>query len=197
MRFELKGIERRLQAPLRHCRQTHYYTGKFHEMSLNLLNESHIDINDITPNDPVAIIFGDSFLAWDYEKSLELTTIRQGLFKTLVYNQKLLDISSKILNSPQLRNGFISMHLRAERDWPWSMGRPWDQMRLYTKEINGIERILAEDHRTVFVSGGNESRIQRYREMIEHLGYKVHDKMSILRSDPDMLAMVDGLMFDV
>lgn len=141
--FELKGIERRLQAPLHHYRQTHYYTGKFHEMSLNLLNESHIDITDITPNDHVAIIFGDSFLAWDYEKPLELTTIRQGLFKTLVYNQKLLDISSKILNSSQLRNGFIGMHLRAERDWPWSMGRPWDQMCLYTKEINGIERILA------------------------------------------------------
>jgi hypothetical protein len=155
-----------------------------------------VDISHITRDNPVAISFGDSFLAWDYEKSGELSTIRKDLFKTLIYNQTLLDISSQMLESPELQHGFIGAHIRAESDWPHSFGNAGDQMRVFIEEMESLQRSSPSDLRTVYVSCGNQSGIQKFREMVTPLGYTVQDKWTLLSGDPETLARVDNLMFD-
>jgi hypothetical protein len=196
VRFDLKGIETKVDAQWRHYKNARYQTGTFRDMTVSLLEKAKVNITNITAENQVAIAFGDTFLAWDYEKSDELATIRKDLYRTLIYNQTLLDISSKILESPQLKHGFIGVHLRAERDWPSSFGNVGDQMRLYIEEMERIERSSPSDLKTLYVSCGKKSGIQVFREKVEPLGYQVHDKWSLLSEDPAMLERVENLMFD-
>lgn len=196
VRYDMKGIQRRLNSPKRHYKHARYQSGTFHDMTQSVLEKAKINITDITREHPVAISFGDTFLAWDYEKSGELATIRKDLFKTLLYSQALLNIASEILKSPQLQHGFIAAHVRAESDWPHSFGNAGDQMRMYIEEMETIERASPSDLRTIYVSCGNQTGIQKFREMVEPLGYQVYDKWSLLSEDPDMLARVESLMFD-
>jgi hypothetical protein len=100
--FDMKGIKTRLDAPKRHYKHARYQNGTFRAMATVVLEKGKVDISHVTRDNPVAISFGDSFLAWDYEKSGELSTVRKDLFKTLTYNQTLLDNSSQILESPEL-----------------------------------------------------------------------------------------------
>ena len=196
IRFDWKDIETRLDGPSRYYKHARYQKGTFREMTTSILDKAKLNTEQIFPDKPVAISFGDTFLAWDYEKSGELATVRKDLFKTIIYNQTLLDISSQILKSPQLQGGFIGVHLRAETDWPRSFGKAKDQMRLYTKEMEALERTKKSDLRTIYVSCGNQTGIQAFREWVAPLGYTVHDKWSILAQDSETLARVEALLFD-
>ena len=138
----------------------------------------------------------DTFLSWDYEQSNELDTIRKDLFKTLTYNRTLLSISSQILKSPQLKDGFIGIHLRASNDWPNSFGNAFTQMKLYTQEIEKIERKKLGEMRTLYVSCGNKTKVELFRQKLAPLGYRLWDKWSLLADDPKTLAVVEGLLFD-
>jgi hypothetical protein len=196
VRFDMKGIKTILRAPRRHFSEARYALGTFESMALEVLKENNFELPAISNDNPVAISFGDTFLAWDYEKSGELSTVRKDLYRTLQYNQTLLDISSGILQAPQLQNGFIGIHLRAEADWPRSFGKASDQMRLYIEDIESLERNQPSDLRTVYVSSGSQDGIQIFREKVKLLGYEVHDKWSLLADDPKTLTQVESLMFD-
>jgi len=151
-------------------------------------DQAHLKINTKTQTDP--------FTAWDYELSGELGTIRKDLFKTLIFNKDLLAMSSKILSSPQLKDGFIGVHLRIEKDWPAILGDPVDQIRLYIEEMEKIPRASTTDHRTVYVSCGNRTRIEPFRQLLAPLGYTVYDKWSLYQDDPVALQKIEGLRFD-
>jgi hypothetical protein len=196
VRFDMKGIETQMKAPRRHFREARYQNGTFGDMTLDVLREGGIELSSIKRGNPVAIAFGDTFLAWDYEKSGELSTVRKDLYRTLKYNQTLLDISSGILQAPALQKGFIGIHLRAETDWPSSFGKAKDQMRLYIEEIESLERKDSSDLRTLYVSCGSQDGIHRFRKRVTPLGYEVHDKWTLLSEDPETLARVENLMFD-
>ena len=76
--------------------------------------------------------FGDSFIGWDYVKAKELITIRKDLFRAIRYNRELLEIGSKILGSPELRDGFIVWEL------PWeSVEIPLEWSREEQKKTSG------------------------------------------------------------
>ncbi|KAG0645608.1 hypothetical protein D0Z07_8527 [Hyphodiscus hymeniophilus] len=196
LRFDMKGINSRLTAPKRHFRGARYQKGTFRDMTVSVLQEKQIDLSSVSKSNPVAIGFGDTFLAWDYEKSGELTTIRKELYRTITYNQTLLDISSEILQAPQLRNGFIGVHFRAEADWPQSFGKAKDQLRLYIEEMESLKRKSPTDLRVIYVSCGDQAGIKKFRSRLNKLGYEVHDKLSLLSQDPKTLAKVENMMFD-
>lgn len=63
---------------------------------------ANMSIADVDGSQPVVVNFGDSYVGWSYKHSNELSTIRKALFKIHKFNQKLLALSSQILQSPQL-----------------------------------------------------------------------------------------------
>jgi len=69
-------------------------------------------------------------------------------------------------------------------------------MKLYVEELEKIERKNEGDMRTLYVSCGNQTRLEELRQKVEPLGYKMWDKWSLLANDPKTLAVVDALMFD-
>jgi hypothetical protein len=101
----------------------------------------------------VVVTYGDSYIGWNYDVARELSTIRPALFKALRFNPQLLDMSARILGSPELNGGnFIGVHLRGENDWPAPFGSVDDQMRLYTEQIEKIQLTVNGGVKTVYVS---------------------------------------------
>lgn len=89
-------------------------------------------------------------------------TIRKALFKVIKFNQDLLDISSKIGQHPKLNNGaYIGVHLRGEADWPHEFGPVEDQMRLYTAEIQRIQKTVSYNIKTIYVSVSGAKSLSR------------------------------------
>jgi hypothetical protein len=67
---------------------------------------------------------------------------------------------------------------------------------MYIEEMESLQRSSPLDLRTVYVSYGNQTWIQKFRDMATPLGYTVQDKWSLLSGDLETLARVDNLMFD-
>ena len=188
------GIDNILEAPFRSHTTEPHLNGSFHELVDSIIEEGNVtSTND---SSLVAVNFGDSYLGWNYTGAGELGTIRKALFKALRFNRSLLDISTKILQSPELSNGFIAIHFRGENDWPWFFGTADDQMRLYTSELECIQNLGSNEPKTIYVSCGDPGAIQRFREKLSPLGYTVYDKWTLLAGQPEMLEMIDGLFFD-
>lgn len=187
-------IKVNLAAPKRQYHQDPHTQGTFRSLTEDVLSEGKIQ--DISATSPAVISFGDSFIGWNYTEADELNTIRKDLFSTLRYNPELLNIGSYILQSPELQSGFIGVHLRGEKDWPSSFGRIDRQMRLYTEEMEKYNAERDQEQRDVYVSCGNQTSIQIWREQLEPLGYRVHDKWTILERDTDKLAQLESLLFD-
>jgi hypothetical protein len=153
------------------------------------------NITRIDASNPVTIEFGDSYLGWNYAEAGELSTIRKDLFKTLQYNPELLALGLRILQSPEIRDGFIGVHLRGEDDWPGMFGSADEQIRLYTAELEAQSAISPES-KTVYVSCGSETAIERLRENVSPIGYTVYDKWTLLSNQSEILQQIEGLGFD-
>lgn len=126
-----------------------------------------------------------------------MTTIRKDLFKVIRFNQHLLDLSSSISKSPELQQGaFIGVHLRGESDWPAEFGTVTDQMNLYLEEMEVIRKSAEYPMNTVYISCGDQSAIQTFRDKLSPLGYEVYDKWNLLAKKPEILAQVEALTFD-
>jgi len=59
-------------------------------------------MTEISAGNSAVVSYGDTLIAWDYRASGELSTIRKALFKTIKFNQSLLDLSSQIYQNPIL-----------------------------------------------------------------------------------------------
>ncbi|RDW63529.1 hypothetical protein BP6252_11074 [Coleophoma cylindrospora] len=199
---DLSGITTVLKPPHKPWQAPSFSTGQFKSWLQQYLDTAtyRIDTSAISPSSPVAVDFADSYKGWNYRKSKELSTIRKSLFRTIEYNPKLLAIGEELQKSPQLKNGYIGIHLRGEVDWPAAFGGLQVQLQLYSTEL---VRIAAQNiqnpnfHKTVFVSCGSEEAIRVFREKIEPFGFEVHSKISLLRAlDPDKATAVEALNFD-
>jgi len=196
VRFDVKGFKRVVEAPFRDYKLARYHTGTFRGMTAAALAKANVTSASITAETPVALLFGDTFTAWDYESSGELGTIRKDLFKALLYNQTLLGISTSIFELPELKDGYIGVHLRAESDWPGSYGTFQQQVEMYMAEMKLIKGKSGGELTAVYVSCGKQESIQIFRDKLKPLGYKVHDKWSLLANDPKTLERVENLLFD-
>jgi hypothetical protein len=115
-------------------------------------SDNGVKFTDISATNSAVFNFGDSYIAWNYRASDEMMTIRKGLFKVLRFNEELYNIGNQISKSPELKDGFIGVHLRGEADWPPNFGSADLQMSNYAKEIERIQRQHSYPLNTVYVS---------------------------------------------
>lgn len=139
----------------------------------------------------------------------------KDLFRAVEYSPDLLDLGRRITDSPRLRDApyWVGVHLRAEDDWPPAWGSAEEQTQAYVDELR---RVLAREGEgegqggergsrspgggppaAVYVSCGNQTAIQRFREAVAPLGFAVVDKWTVLEESwPEGLAEVEALGFD-
>jgi hypothetical protein len=187
----ISGIDTIVPTEPRHYSGNVYHNGTFREMIDSTLKNASIQTLD--PAHPVAVSFGDSYIAWNYTASNELL-LRKSLFKILPFNSELLDFSDQILQSPQLSQGFVGVHLRGEQDWPGEFGNRDEQMDAYIAEIEHVNE--TRDIKIVYVSCGWQDAIGWFRAKLEQRGYTVHDKWTLSADFPEMMARLEALSFD-
>lgn len=136
----------------------------------------------------------------NYTPGGEIYTIFKDLFRAVDYNPDLLALGRRITESTHLRGApYAGVHLRAEADWPASWGSLEEQTRMYAAEL---QRLRGREEpggrlRAVYLSCGNRSAIQRFREAVEPLGFSVLDKWTVFEEDwPEGLRAVEALSFD-
>jgi hypothetical protein len=193
MRFcdDRTGIENALsiKPPFRHYMAAGHSIGTFRGFV-----GTQLDLATVSAENPYIVEYGDPYIGWNYREADELTSIRKALFKVLLFNQDLLDLSKELLRSDQLVGRFIGVHLRGESDWPGGFGSLDDQIRLYAAQIETIQEI--DDIKTVYVSCGDRRAIQTFRDLLELRGYTVHDKWTLLADRKQRLQEIEVLGFD-
>jgi hypothetical protein len=186
---DMQEIHDVIQGPRRKYMDPNFNKGAFKAFVESTLAEN--EMGNVSVKHPVAIGYGDTYIAYNYTAADEMS-IRKDLFKTLKFNSELLAMGSSILHSPQLQDGFVGVHLRGETDWPGFFGTRDQQMDLFAQEIEHMQGHL----KTVYVSCGDTSAIQAFRERLEPLGYSVHDKWSLVADHPMMLDKLKDMEFD-
>lgn len=182
-----------------HSHMKPWVKGDFRDAVYRALNES--SSLDPTSGEPVkgtlVVEHGDVFAAWDYNRSNELATIRWDLYQTVKFRESLLQVGKTIRNSPQLKNGYIGVHLRGEIDWPPERGSGVVQMEFFRQEVARIrETDQGRNIHEVFVSCGDQDAINQFREMLQPLNYTVSDKWTILADRPEELEVIEQSGFD-
>ncbi|KAF4628676.1 hypothetical protein G7Y89_g9479 [Cudoniella acicularis] len=188
------GIDTIIPTVYRHYSDPPGQHGTLKALVETALSESNI--SKISSNNPVAVSFGDDLYAFNYSAAGEMATVRKDLFRLLNFNQHLLDISTTILESHQLRYGYIGVHFRGEKDWLKEWGTAVQQMEYFLKEIREIEAASTRGIRTIYVSCGSQEAIAQFREKFTPFGYMVIDKWSILAENPPLLEEVNAMDFD-
>lgn len=130
------------------------------------------------------------------------------------YSSDLLDLGRRITDSPRLRDApyWVGVHLRAEDDWPPAWGTAEEQTQAYVEELRRVRARESEGEgqvdgggsgsprgqpAAVYVSCGNQTAIQRFRETVAPLGFSVVDKWTVLEESwPEGVARVNALGFD-
>lgn len=138
-----------------------------------------------------------SDLPGNYTHGNELYTVYKDLFRAVGYNQSLRSLGRRIIQTSHLKEAsYIGIHLRGENDWPDEWGSLEEQTLSYTTEI---QRFTQQDGnvRTIYVSCGNKTSIEHFRQTVEPLGYSVLDKWTVFETDwPEGLTIVESLPFD-
>lgn len=145
-----------------------------------------------TPNSLTA-----SDLLGNYTYGNELYTVFKDLFRAVGYNQSLRSLGRRIIQTPKLKDAsYIGIHLRGENDWPGEWGSLEEQTLSYATEIQGFSQ-QDGNVRTIYVSCGNRTSIEYFRQAVEPLGYSVIDKWTVFETDwPEGLTIVESLPFD-
>jgi hypothetical protein len=152
------GIKHTIPTRERGYMQASYAISAFQPFIETALEISGINMTDINAENSAVVSFGDTFMAWNYNLSNELTTIRRELFKTVKFSQNLLDLSSRIYQTPKIRDkNYIGVHFRGESDWPVEFGSAADQMQFYTEELLQIRESVSYDLKTVYISVSSRS----------------------------------------
>lgn len=140
----------------------------------------------------LAITFYDSFASWDYVGSGEIDSVQKDLFRAVRYAPSLLRLGDKTHSHPALSQGYIGVHLRGEHDWVPHFGSLDLQLKLFSGELEATEGRI----RDVYVSSGDGDAIDVFRERVKPLGFRLHDKWSLLADKPNELRDLKALSFD-
>lgn len=213
---QLAGASRVLQLPWRSIGETKYDKQAGHTfreaVERGLLLNATVNIHSKTEealastSNVTLVQFGDTYTAWDYKRSKEQTTIFKDLFQTVEFSPTLRTLGQRIIAQQPLRDAsYIGVHLRGENDWPAEWGSLEEQTRLYAGDIETLrlrdEARGLDPVRNIYVSCGNRTSIQYFRERVEPLGYIVFDKWTLLETAaqqdwPEGLETVEALSFD-
>ncbi|KAF7954376.1 hypothetical protein EAE96_005500 [Botrytis aclada] len=156
-----------------------------------------LSLSSISADNPVAVGFGDTIYAYNYTYDSE-QALQKELFRTLKYNRKLLDMGSRLRDTPELRDGYIGVHFRGESDWPQIFGSREDQIEFFTQEIDRASTAqgAAEGIKTIYISCGDGAAISTFREPLSALGYRVYDKWNLASSLSEPSLLLGEMEFD-
>lgn len=197
-----------VRAPDHDHRSGSFTTGKFKEMLETAITETTngtISRSDITQERPLKVEFGDSFMGWNYTSTHE-THLKAEIFKLLHFAPDLLALGLKVQQAAkqasQGRN-IVGIHFRGEGDWPSSVGNASAQIDFYSKELEKWNRfkLWKWKLRDIYLSCGDQERVQIFRDAMAPLGFIVHDKHSLLNNtegygDIETLKEIEDLNFD-
>lgn len=225
----LVGADRVLEVPWRSLGESKYDTRTGHTFreavedvfSLNNNNKGSNNNNASSSSSKKAdkppaasnrtlVQVGDTYTAWDYTISGEQTNLFKDLFQTVAFSPTLRALGQRIITQHPLllrdEAAYIGVHLRGENDWPAEWGSLDVQTSLYAGDIETL-RLRDEARglspvRNIYVSCGNRTSIEYFRERVEPLGYTVLDKWSLLLLDnessgwPEGMETIEALSFD-
>lgn len=189
-----------LKAPDRDPASDSFTIGKAKEMVNSAITENYTSTfpqKDISPERPLRVEYGNSFLGWNYTAGHE-SAIQSEIYQILRFSPYLLSLGQKVqAAAKRAANGrdIVGVHFRGEADWPNSAGNASVQMEAYAKVL---EKWKVKD---VYLSCGDQEKVQLFREAMNPLGFTVHDKNSLLNNtenweDDAALGEIERLNFD-
>ncbi|KAI9641988.1 hypothetical protein NHQ30_009858 [Ciborinia camelliae] len=194
---DVSGIdqERITQMERRDYHDDNYHIGKFKSTVTEHLES--LSLSSFSAENPLVVGFGDTMNSFNYTYDSD-QALQKQLFRTLKYNRKLLDLGSQLLDTPELRDGYIGIHFRGESDWPPIFGSREEQMDFFAPEIElaSADQGAAEGIKTIYISCGDETAIEKFREPLSALGYQVYDKWALVSSLPDLSSQLKEMEFD-
>lgn len=153
----------------------------------NASSASHHDDDTVASGTETTTLVevGDTYTAWDYYRADEHATLFKDLFQAVTFNATLRALGQRLV--AQLGDEpYMGVHLRGENDWPAEWGSLAVQTRLYADDMQALGRRDQARGRTavtrVYVSCGNRTAIQSFRDRLEPMGYTVLDKWSLLEA---------------
>lgn len=197
-----------VRAPGHDHRAGCFPTGKFKEMVDKAITENTngtITRNDVSPDKSVKVEFGDSFLGWNYTATQE-SHLKSEIYQILHFSPSLLSLGRKVQAAAKKAaegRDIVGIHFRGEGDWPSSVCNASAQIDFYSRELQRWNRYRAWKWklRDIYLSCGDQERVQMFREAMLPLGFTVHDKHSLLNStepwgDESTLKEIADLNFD-
>jgi hypothetical protein len=200
---ETSGIDITINATFRGYLDPSHSSKTFRALIDNTLSESDlITRSGISAQKQVRVAYGDPYLSWNYTAAGE-AEVKKDLFKALQYNTTLFDLGTQVFDKLKQKSSgsVVAIHLRGEPDWPKGFGELAVQINLYTEALVTLRNdTLGATNDTVikdvYVSCGHAASIEEFKAKLEPLGFVVHDKMSLLKGDADILERIENLEFD-
>ena len=197
-----------VRAPDHDHRRGSFTTGRFREMVDTTIAEQTngtMAREDVTVENSVKVEFGDSFLGWNYTAVHE-SRLKAEIYRILHFSPSLLSLGQKVQNAAKQATGgrdIVGIHFRGEGDWPSSVCNASAQIEMYSNVLTRWNnfRLWKWKLKDIYLSCGDQERVQMFREAMAPLGFTVHDKHSLLNNteawgDEETLKEIEDLNFD-
>ncbi|KAK8118420.1 uncharacterized protein PG998_003046 [Apiospora kogelbergensis] len=131
--------------------------------------------------EPVVLRLGDPYLAWDYARSREAATLRRDLFAAVRHNASLGALGRAVGESMDGDGGGGTSGCASAVAGATGQRRAASRRRSRAAAATTPSKGDGDsDIKTVYVSGGSPTAVQKFREMLQPLDYKVYDKWTLL-----------------
>lgn len=193
-----------VRAPDHDHRSGSFVTGRFKEVVDAAIIEgtnSTLTRSSLTSTQTLKVEFGDSFMGWNYTSTSEFA-LKKEIFQILHFAPDLLSLGQKVQTAAKRASGgkdIVGIHFRGEGDWPSSVCNASAQIDFYSRELEKWNkfRYWKWKLQDVYLSCGDAGRVEMFRDAVKPLGFRVHDKHSLLNTtDPDTLREIEELNFD-
>lgn len=193
-----------VQAPRHDHRDGSWITGQFKDFVDGAIvdgTNSTMMRADVDDEKTMKVEYGDSFLGWNYTATFE-SALKKEIFQVQHFAPDLLSLGQKVQAAAQKAAGgrdIVGIHFRGEDDWPSEVCNASAQINMYGKELARWNkfRLWKWKLQDIYLSCGDLEKVEIFRQAMAPLGFKVHDKHSLLSTtDPETLKQIEELNFD-
>jgi hypothetical protein len=199
------GLDRTFNMNFRHYLHPAHYNDTFRKSMDDELAASPVGGRaNVTVDNPLRVLWGDPYIAWNYTAAQD-SAIKRALYSSISYNEELLRVGKivheELLAASSNTGPIVAIHYRGEKDWPAPFGSKEMQARVHIAELARQQEMLemegkGEKVTDVYISCGDRGESAKFQKQLQDLGYKTHDKHSLLASRPEVLAEIDSASFD-
>ena len=128
--------------------------------------------------------FGDSFLGWNYTTTAEFQ-LKAEIFRILHFSPSLLSLGEKVKDAAKQAAGgrdIVGIHFRGEADWPSSVCNASTQTEMYSDVLTRWNKFRLWKLKDIYLSCGDQERVQMFGEAMAPLSFTVHNKHSLLNN---------------